>query len=245
VSSIAPTLFHLTKVQLTPLNPIIIYLERRITMTGNESRVLYFPSPLNHAQFSELLAGFSPEDVGRILDAYAFAKEAHRGQWRRSGVRYFEHPKAVAAILLQLGVRDPDTICAALLHDVVEDCGVTVSQIETRFGIQVARCVRLVSKTGLTEAQYFARLVRANEPGAWKVKLADRLHNLSTLTDDPSKQAWCNQKKLEQVIETRTSVMDIAALLRACSGNQMFGAWFQNQLELWCAQRSNEVSRSS
>jgi (p)ppGpp synthase/HD superfamily hydrolase len=210
-------------------------------MIKTMSNGLYQPTALNRAAFTGLLVDFSQEDVDRILDAYSFAKEAHRGQWRRSGVRYFEHPKAVAAILLQLEVRDADTICAALLHDVVEDCGVTLSQIEIRFGIQVERCVRLVSKNGLTETKYFARLVRANEPGAWKVKLADRLHNLSTLTNDPSKQAWCNQKKLEQVSETRTSVMAIAALLRACSGNQMFGAWFQDQLELWCAQRWNEV----
>jgi GTP pyrophosphokinase len=214
-------------------------------MTRNESCVLYFPSPLNHAQFSELLAGFSPEDAERVMNAYEFAKEAHRGQWRRDGVRYFEHPKAVAAILLQLGVRDADTICAALLHDVVEDCSVALSQIEARFGARVARLVKLVTKTGLSERKYFARLVYANEPGAWEVKLADRLHNLSTLTSDPGNQAWCNQKKLEQVFETRSSVMTIAALLRACSGNQQFGVWFQYQLELWCVQRWNEVCLST
>lgn len=79
-------------------------------MIRNESSVLYFPSTLNRAEFSELLAGFSPEDAERVMNAYEFAKQAHRGQWRRDGERYFEHPKAVAAILLKLGVSDADII---------------------------------------------------------------------------------------------------------------------------------------
>ena len=85
------------------------------------------------------------EQVGRIRAAYEFAEYSHTGQMRLSGDPYIVHPLAVATILADLYL-DPDTIKAALLHDVVEDCAVPLSELEARFGPDVARLVDGVTK---------------------------------------------------------------------------------------------------
>ena len=86
-----------------------------------------------------------PFQLDRIQDAYGFAGECHDGQMRISGDPYIVHPLAAATILADLHL-DPDTIIAALLHDVVEDCGVTVEALDQRFGPDVARLVDGVTK---------------------------------------------------------------------------------------------------
>ena len=72
-------------------------------------------------------------DLSKIISAYEFAAKAHEGQKRSSGQAYIIHPLAVAYILLELGM-DTDTICAALLHDVVEDTPATLDDLKKRFG---------------------------------------------------------------------------------------------------------------
>ena len=85
------------------------------------------------------------EQVERIRAAYEFAEYCHTGQMRLSGDPYIVHPLAVATILADLYL-DPDTIKAALLHDVAEDCAVPLSELEARFGPDVARLVDGVTK---------------------------------------------------------------------------------------------------
>ena len=89
--------------------------------------------------------------VDAIRAAYDFAAQCHDGQNRLSGDPYIVHPVAAATILADLYL-DPDTIKAALLHDVLEDCGVAVEELDTRFGPDVARLVDGVTK--LTRVDY-------------------------------------------------------------------------------------------
>ena len=84
-------------------------------------------------------------DLSKIISAYEFAAKAHEGQKRSSGQAYIIHPLAVAYILLELGM-DTDTICAALLHDVVEDTPATLDDLKKRFGQDVAMLVDGVTK---------------------------------------------------------------------------------------------------
>ena len=86
-----------------------------------------------------------PAQVAQIRAAYDFADQSHAGQMRLSGDPYIVHPLAAATILADLYL-DPDTIKAALLHDVLEDCAVSAAELETRFGPDVARLVDGVTK---------------------------------------------------------------------------------------------------
>ncbi len=81
----------------------------------------------------------------RIKTAYELAETSHSGQFRDSGEEFFEHPKSVGLILAGLKM-DVDTIIAGLLHDVVEDCGVSIDKIKDLFGIDVANIVSGVTK---------------------------------------------------------------------------------------------------
>lgn len=128
--------------------------------------------------------------VDKIHQAYLVALEAHRGQKRRTGEPYISHPVAVACILADMKM-DPQTIMAALLHDVIEDTSVTKESIAERFGMVVADLVDGVSK--LTQIEFVSRaeqqaenfrkmlLAMARDIRVILVKLADRLHNMRTL----------------------------------------------------------------
>ena len=136
----------------------------------------------------------------RIRSAYDFAEKCHDGQMRRSGDPYIVHPLAAATILADLYL-DPDTIMAALLHDVLEDCGVGVDELAERFGPSVSRLVDGVTKlarvdyrppdseaNGSAPAEnLYAESLRkmlvamAEDIRVVLIKLADRLHNMRTL----------------------------------------------------------------
>ncbi|MBS1846993.1 MAG: bifunctional (p)ppGpp synthetase/guanosine-3',5'-bis(diphosphate) 3'-pyrophosphohydrolase [Actinobacteria bacterium] len=130
-----------------------------------------------------------------IARAYEYAAVAHADQFRRSGEPYINHPLAVGRIVADLGV-DDTTIAAALLHDVVEDTGVTGADIETEFGPDVAAIVDGVTKLdGLhfesRQAQQAATLRKmlvamASDLRVLIIKLADRLHNMRTLAALPA-----------------------------------------------------------
>jgi guanosine-3',5'-bis(diphosphate) 3'-pyrophosphohydrolase len=138
-----------------------------------------------------------PERARLIEQAYAFAEECHHDQRRESGDPYFVHPVDAALTVAGLHL-DSVAIAAALLHDVVEDCGVTHEQIAERFGEDVARLVEGVTKLNRLN------LLRPDDAPAWDesvqadnlrkmfmamaedirvviIKLADRLHNMRTL----------------------------------------------------------------
>ncbi len=130
-----------------------------------------------------------------IGSAYAFAAKAHDGQVRASGEPYLEHPLNVGLTLVEYQL-DAESIAAALLHDVVEDCDVSLADISSRFGSEVAKLVdgvtklkRLASKSeqkefdSKTQAENLRKLLMATAEDLRVVliKLADRLHNMRTL----------------------------------------------------------------
>ncbi len=132
----------------------------------------------------------SKADAAVIKDAYEYAELAHREQKRFSGEPYIIHPLEVAKILAELEL-DQESIVAGLLHDVVEDTGITLENIKERFGDEVALLVDGATKLGKLE--YISKeeqqvenlrkmfLAMAKDIRVILIKLADRLHNLRTL----------------------------------------------------------------
>ena len=146
-----------------------------------------------------------PYDFDKITEAYQYASKAHEGQMRQSGDPYITHPIAVAQILVELGM-DTETICAGLLHDVVEDTASTLDEIKKRFGADVALMVDGVTKlTKMTDSSKEQRqaenvrkmlLAMAKDVRVIIVKLADRLHNMRT------GEYWKEYKRREKALET-------------------------------------------
>lgn len=129
-------------------------------------------------------------DTARIERAYCLAETAHAGQMRASGEPYVTHPLATAKILSDLYM-DEDTIIAGLLHDVPEDTAVTLEEVHEQFGEDVARLVDGVTKLSQlrygrdqVEAESLRKmfLAMADDIRVVLIKLADRLHNMRTLT---------------------------------------------------------------
>ncbi len=146
-----------------------------------------------------------PYDFDKITQAYNYAEKAHDRQMRQSGEPYITHPLAVAQILVELGM-DTETICAGLLHDVVEDTETTIGEIKKLFGDDVALMVDGVTK--LTKLNYSTKeqrqaenvrkmlLAVAKDVRVIIVKLADRLHNMRT------GEYWKEYKRREKALET-------------------------------------------
>ena len=139
--------------------------------------------------------GYNPKaDLKEIERAYRFAAEHHEGQKRLSGEDFIEHPLAVAQILADLGL-DTTTLEAALLHDTVEDTDVSVAELESEFGPEVSRIVDGLTK--LDELSFRSReheqaenvrkmiVAMAGDIRVLLIKLADRLHNMRTLSALP------------------------------------------------------------
>ncbi len=138
-----------------------------------------------------------------IKKALLFANTAHKGQKRDTGEAYIIHPVEVAKILISLKA-DSATICAALLHDVVEDTPVKLQEIKREFGEEIATLVEGVTKIGGihfdSREDYTAENIRKVLLATTKdirvilVKLADRLHNMRTLK-------YCNEEKQRRISE--------------------------------------------
>lgn len=130
-----------------------------------------------------------------LWKAYSFGKEAHKGQLRRSGEPYFSHCVEVATILAEMKL-DPVTISAALLHDVVEDTGYTLKDVEKEFSEELAQLVDGVTK--LSDIKFrseedkqainFRKMLLsvADDIRVIIIKFADRLHNMRTLEHLPA-----------------------------------------------------------
>ena len=153
--------------------------------------------------FADVLNGYLRSNhrkkVEIIERAYRFAKEAHKGVRRRSGEPYILHPIAVAKIASQEIGLGSTSICAALLHDVVEDTDYTVEDIEQHFGHKIARLVEGLTKISggifgdkaSAQAENFRKLLltMSEDIRVVLVKMADRLHNMRTLGSmAPNKQ---------------------------------------------------------
>jgi len=134
-----------------------------------------------------------PEKAEVVTAAYQYAREAHRDEFRLSGEPYVEHPLAVALLLAEFQL-DANALAAALLHDVPENQGVPITEIEAKFGSEVARLVdgvtklRKITKTGErsgneTQLQNLRKMLvaMAEDLRVVFIKLADRLHNMRTL----------------------------------------------------------------
>jgi GTP diphosphokinase / guanosine-3',5'-bis(diphosphate) 3'-diphosphatase len=146
-------------------------------------------------------------DGGWLMRVYSLADAAHAGQRRASGESYIEHPLAVAGILAELEM-DRQTIAAAILHDVVEDTSVTSEQVAKEFGEEIAQLVEGVTK--LTRIPYQSKedaqvenlrkmfMAMAKDIRVIIIKLADRLHNMRTLSSLPaSKQQAIARETLD------------------------------------------------
>lgn len=139
-----------------------------------------------------------PDDVIDVMEAYRDAKEGHgyENQKRDGGERYFEHPRGVAIILMkEFGIFDPDMVISALLHDVVEDTyrfgtrDAAFLRLERRYNKRVATFVIALTKIPCEpeekserDQRYFKNILHEG-PKTTILKLADRLHNLRTLSD--------------------------------------------------------------
>jgi len=188
-----------------------------------------------------LVRNYNPKtNADLIREAYAYGREMHEGQFRRSGEPYFTHPVAVAAILTEQALDDA-TIITALLHDTIEDTKSTYSVVERKFGTDVAELVDGVTKlTNLQlsssetkQAENFRKLFMAmsKDLRVILVKLADRLHNMRTI------KSMRPEKQLQKARET----MDIFAPLAGRMGMQ----WMREELEDLSFRVINPEARNS
>jgi len=148
-------------------------------------------SPLEISPLIEKVRIYNPRaDFELIGRAYEFAAKAHEGQTRKSGEPYVTHPVAVAGVVADLHL-DESSICAAILHDTVEDTETTVEELEGVFGETIARLVDGLTKLAKIQfksnqqrqAENFRKMILAmsKDLRVILVKLADRLHNMRTL----------------------------------------------------------------
>ncbi|WP_433613740.1 HD domain-containing protein [Dactylosporangium sp. CA-139114] len=169
--------------------------------------------PALRARFADRL----PPPTLAVLDAaVAFAAERHGDQRRPAGEPYVEHLLEALEVLVEaVGERDPDTLCAAVLHDVVEDTPTTLDEVRERFGPRVAELVGWVTKQGDRE-EYLAALRDAPD-AALAVKLADRVSNVQRLRTHPRPA-----KRASYYRETVATIVPLAA------GRPWFEAWYRD-----------------
>src|SRR3989338_691977 len=177
------------------LNDLLKILEQNNKKGTN--RVPIFPAFRRHKADYDLIL---------IRLAYDFAEQAHKGQIRKSGESYIEHPLATAITLAQMGL-DQDSIIAGLLHDVPEDTNSSLVEIEKNFGPEVAKLVSGITKLSVIKyrgMEKYAENLRkmfvamAQDIRIILIKMADRLNNLKTLNSLPlEKQQRIAQESLE------------------------------------------------
>jgi len=163
-------------------------------------------TPTEIERLLKTLRSNHPKADSRLIQrAFEFAERAHRGQMRRSGDPYITHTVAVAEIVAELGMEEP-TVCAALLHDTVEDTTVSLEDIRREFGDDVAAIVDGVTKLAKAkygesaESETIRKMViaMARDPKVLILKLADRLHNCRTLSFMPADK---QQRTAKQTLE--------------------------------------------
>src|SRR5438045_8651185 len=144
-------------------------------------------------------------DRARVRDAFAFACDQNAARRAKAGEDFIVHPVGVARICASMQL-DTETLCAALLHDTVEDTGASIEQIRERFGEEIAAIVDGVTKlTGISfqshdeaQAENYRKMMMAmaDDPRVILIKLADRLHNMRTIDAMPK------QKQMDKARET-------------------------------------------
>ncbi len=173
-----------------------------------EQKPLTKAEDISFNNFIQRVLSYNPHaDVELIRKAFTAAKEAHKGQLRESGEDYFTHPYSVALILTSLKA-DSATLCAALLHDIVEESNISIEKVHKEFGKEIAELVEGVTKImGIkyeTKEEYKAENLRkillatAKDVRVILIKLADRLHNMRTIKYfRPEKQQRIAQETLD------------------------------------------------
>src|SRR6202043_639429 len=176
--------------------------QARLRLTDTERRLLgdLFAIVSEHAADSAVEI-----DRGRVQDAFVFACEHHAAQRRKSGEDFIVHPVGVARICAGMRL-DTETLCAALLHDTVEDTSASIEEVRERFGEEIAAIVDGVTKlTGITfqshdeaQAENYRKMMiaMATDIRVILIKLADRLHNMRTIG------AMSKQKQIDKARET-------------------------------------------
>ena len=154
-----------------------------------------------------------PNDVELIRKAYAYAAEKHKTQVRKSGEPYITHPLRVACTIADLGL-DAQSVCAALLHDVIEDADSTYDEVAELFGETVAMLVDGVTKLGKIpttskEEQQIENLRKmffamAKDVRVIVIKLADRLHNMQTLKYMPLSRNRLYSRSLRGILSCQS-----------------------------------------
>lgn len=154
-----------------------------------------------------------PYDMEKIKKAYELAEISHGDQRRVSGIPYILHPTSVACIVTELGM-DTETVCAALLHDVVEDTHVSLEEVSKEFGAEVAKLIDGVTK--ISKIPYSNReqqqaenirkmlIAMADDIRVIIIKLADRLHNMRTM------DCMAEQKRRDKSVENMQVFAPIA-----------------------------------
>ncbi|MDN5247362.1 MAG: HD domain-containing protein [Candidatus Cardinium sp.] len=174
---------HLSKIRDNVMNTLPFYPNFKMMETA--------ASLQQEIETEDLLVQATSLSRALVRDTILFIKKCHGDQKRASGDPFYTHPMAVARIVL-METQDSDVVIAALLHDVVEDSKVPLSYIESRFGRNVAYIVNQVTHMGntfrkkkLTEEEYESMLQSCVDLRVLQVKLADRLHNIQTLSFRP------------------------------------------------------------
>lgn len=195
-----------------------------------------------------------------ITEAYDLAELAHKGQLRRSGEEYVQHPIAVAKILAEIGMGGK-TVAAGLMHDIPEDTEITLEEIEKKFGKEIATLVDGVTKLGKiklrgSHEEYFLENLRkmllamAADIRVIIIKLADRLHNMQTLQfNPPDKQIRIARETMEVFApianrlgmgEIKTQLQDLSFLYLEPENHELV----KNLAEKDYAERKKYVDRA-
>jgi len=179
--------------------------------------------------------GLDADELTAVRRALDLASDCHVGQQRDDGTPYMLHPLRTALILArELGVRDAIAVCAALLHDTLEDqCSVSLDDIRRLFGAEVASIIEAVTKPhargrshGEVNAIYFPRL-RAADELVRTVKLADRLDNIRDL---PNSQDRAKRRRM--IDETRLFYMPLIDTLTDPRRREVLAGAFSQAIEV-------------
>lgn len=184
--------------------------------------------------FKRIEAVFPPSEARKIRLAYIVSKAGHRGQFRKecdqngNKIRYFEHPRRTALILLdEFHITDWEMIASCLLHDTLEDVrGFTPEMLEEYFGTEVCRIVKHVSKPKNGDEELYWTLLGQNS--SWRtlaVKFADRLDNLRSLSQ-------CGRDFQEkQIVETGEKIFPLLVRFRRDLGQNELGIRFLDKIK--------------
>lgn len=197
---------------------------------------------INHQKFMSALEPFlTPIELERVETAYVFSKYGHRNQVRDSGERYFEHPRAVAWIIVQeLKLYDWQLMILALLHDIREDSYIlSWHRIQINFGRTVTLGLKL-----LTKDPKEGYLERIRSHGTWRdvlVKICDRLNNLRTL-------GACSEEKIKrQIAETESEFLPLCDHLLTLlpKKDRWRGEYLRKEISTLCEQYKNKIAANA